>query len=158
MKKIIDDFFKKFKKDSAENYFEFNEFSLEKAISKFNDSDYFKGQEIYELLSNLEECIDIEDIDNELDLNTCFISDSIDEIVAKLTNAVKIDYNDSFSESKKEGWDFQYFVDKNKFVNNALVVGNYIYYPKKDKLGSTLYNISIIKKKGKSYYYWNMLD
>jgi hypothetical protein len=125
-------------------------------ILKFRKLDSEKMSLIRDEIGRKKTTTSIEDIPNNMLISNCEKFSTVDLVLEFIQDVLKKDYSENLKKSKKEGWDFYYFIGETNYVDGALLLVTNLFYPPNETKGNVLYNLVSIKTDGKSYFVWDM--
>jgi hypothetical protein len=99
---------------------------------------------------------DIEDRESNMLRSNSHSCKDLDQVLQFIGSVWQTDYSDNQLRSKKEGWDFYYFVPKMHLKSSLLLIIANLYYPSNEFENNVLYNLVTIKTDGSSYLVWDM--
>ncbi len=133
--------------DSLNNYFvEFTELQEENLLK------------IQSIIEDFQEAEKLNDEKASLCESSSNIHSKIDELMIEIKKIIHEDYRETYFESSKENWNFNYFLTNSSMIyDDVLLISNRI-QDKDEQLGDMIYPILAIKKYMKKFYLWNLLD
>ncbi|MBE7641778.1 hypothetical protein GUB10_15700 [Salegentibacter sp. BLCTC] len=147
--KIIEKIKELFRK---KEYVEIQDFDLKKFDVRFKEIDDAKLIDISSFIrKHLKNSNNLE-IDNSLKKNESLEFKKFDNLILKIDQILKDDFEETYPESEKMNWNFCYFLEKRNgyiLINNALT--------RKDQtIGNAIYSLTIIRKFNDSYFLWEL--
>jgi DNA-binding transcriptional regulator GbsR (MarR family) len=136
------------------DYNSLNNFSI--AVNEIKDKDIDKLK--YEI-DKFKDASSIEEKKGNLFKDASIEIQNIERLIEEVKNTITEDYRTTNFEAVQKKWDFNYFLtDYQKIYNDTLFICNRLKSSVDDSLGETMYPILAIRKLGKRYYFWNLLD
>ena len=131
-----------------------SEFSI--AFKEVTEEDFSK---IKQVIWSFKEADVIEDFKAELYIKDSVAYENLDDLILGIQEIIKVDYRDTYFKSKKNGWDFEYYLNSsNGLYKDVLFISNSMTYPNDENYGNLIYQLLAIKKKSNKYYLWDLLD
>ena len=155
--KVIEWFLELFRK---KEFYEVDSQSLKDEFSiVFKEVSSEDLAKIKEVVSTFRSAKKIEDIEAELYSNDAVVYSNMDDLILGVQEIIKVDYRDTYFESKKNGWNFEYYLNSSGgLYKDVLFISNSMTYPNDENYGNVIYQLLAIKKKSNNYYLWDLLD
>ncbi|TQI71154.1 hypothetical protein JM79_2080 [Gramella sp. Hel_I_59] len=142
----IKEFFRK------KEYIEIQDFDLKKYDVRFKEIDEEKLIDISSYIKKHLKNSNNLKVDETLNENESQEFKKFDNLISKIDQILRDDFNETFSQSEKMSWEFCYFIENKNgyiFINNSLT--------KTDQtIGNVIYSLAIIRKFNNSYFLWDL--
>jgi len=113
---------------------------------------------IKKVISEFPEVKSIYDKSKFMEKDALIFSD-LENLMLTIKETISNDYKETYFESLKENWAFNYFLsDSNDIYKNVILINNHLSYPKTLNKGSVIYPLAAIKKFRGKYYFWDLLE
>jgi len=155
--KILESFLELFRK---KEFYEIDNETLKKEFSiifkEISNDDLLR---IKEVIISFKETEKIDDSKAQLYIDDSIVYDDVNNLILGIKEIIKVDYKDTYFRSKKEGWDFQYYLNTSGgLYKDVLLISNTMTYPNDENYGNAVYQLLAIKKSPDKYYLWDLLD